>query len=169
MNPPRVTTDGTPSPHPGTHGQGHPGPGIPDQGHPGPGIPDQGLSGHGAPDQGLPGHGAPGQGHRSPIATDQATPGPGTGTRQRVHRFLETHPAGYRVSAQRIGPAWRFSAWGPEDRPELTYWQWLSQTPRTVHYGPGEAPPVRRPYLGTFDTAAAARAACARHAQGTMT
>lgn len=82
-------------------------------------------------------------------------------------------PGGCLVSACRVGPvlgaeasddmvaaAWRFTAWGPEAMPELSYWQWRSAANLPGRYEPGQATPQRRPWLGVFLTAEEARAAC---------
>jgi len=73
---------------------------------------------------------------------------------RRISPYCEEHASGCRVTAARLGARWRFSAWGaPQNLPKLP----------PVRYARGEAVPVRRPLLGCFDTAEAARAACLAH------
>lgn len=78
--------------------------------------------------------------------------------------YYWTGPGGCQVAACRLGPAtaarWRFTAWGAEEMPELTYWQWQAADKPPVVYARGEPVARRRPWLGVHDTAAAARAAC---------
>ena len=83
---------------------------------------------------------------------------------QRVNRYLETHPSGYRISAAFNGTCWQFSAWSPEAEPELNYWQWQAKQATGPYYALGEPTPARRACLGIHATAPLARAACEAHA-----
>jgi hypothetical protein len=71
---------------------------------------------------------------------------------------------GHQVSATRHGPAdaarWQFTAWAPNDRPELTFWKWKETIVLKVHYARGEPVPQRSQCLGIYPSAEAARAAC---------
>ena len=82
-------------------------------------------------------------------------------------------PGGCRVSACRVvsspdsreeeaetATGWRFTAWGPEALPALNYWQWREAANLPERYERGQETPQRRPWLGVFTTAEAARAAC---------
>ena len=82
-------------------------------------------------------------------------------------------PGGCRVSACRVvssrdsreneaetAMGWRFTAWGPEALPALNYWQWREAANLPERYERGQETPQRRPWLGVFTTAEAARAAC---------
>lgn len=72
-------------------------------------------------------------------------------------------PGGTRVSAARVVAEWRYSAWGPEDRPELSYWQWLEAVQAEIDVQGAEKAqelPRRRAWLGVFPTAEEARVAC---------
>lgn len=85
-------------------------------------------------------------------------------TWQRLNRYTEINDAGYRVSAALSLGQWRFSAWPPPERPDLTYWQWRSQAPHQVHYDLGQFPPRRCRLLAIFGSADEARAWCDAHA-----
>lgn len=76
---------------------------------------------------------------------------------------IQTHAAGYRVTAVRVGDGWRYGAWAPLALPELNYWQWLAQADMRLSYARGQAIPQRRPLLGVFASATAARACCELH------
>ena len=67
---------------------------------------------------------------------------------------------GYRVTAIRLPGGWRFSAWAPEELPELNYWKWFAQTEHRPSYAIGESPPQRVALLGVFATAEQARDCC---------
>jgi hypothetical protein len=73
---------------------------------------------------------------------------------------VQRSDCGYLISAAKCGDAWRFSAWGATDRPELSFWKWLDQQPCKSHYQRGEHVPQRTPLLGVFGSAEAARARC---------
>jgi len=55
---------------------------------------------------------------------------------------------------------WKFSAWGPVEQPELSYWKWRSAKAHQMRYERGQETPQRRSWLGVYSTAEAARAAC---------
>lgn len=83
----------------------------------------------------------------------------------RPNRYTEQSDQGHRVSASKAADGWRYSAWAAPECPELTDWQWNTQTMTRERYGRGEAIPQRCPLLGIFGTAAEARARC----ESTMT
>lgn len=76
---------------------------------------------------------------------------------------IQTHAAGYRVTAVRVGDGWRYVAWAPLALPDLNYWQWLAQADMRLSYARGQTIPQRQPLLGVFASAAAARACCEQH------
>ena len=88
---------------------------------------------------------------------------------QRVNRYLETHPSGYRISAAYNGTRWQFTAWSPEAEPELNFWQWRAKQTSGPCYALGEPTPARRACLGIHATATLARAACEAHAAASAT
>lgn len=70
---------------------------------------------------------------------------------------------GYQVTATREGASWLFVAWGPEQDPGLSHWDWLERHAKE-HYRRGESVPQRHELLGVRATAAEARALCEQHA-----
>jgi len=74
---------------------------------------------------------------------------------------------GHRVTAIRVGDAWRFIALGPDRAEGWDYraWRdgeathWSGEEPK-AHYEAGERIPQPREWLGTFDTAEEARRRC---------
>lgn len=73
---------------------------------------------------------------------------------------IQDSSTGHRITATRTADTWTFAAWGPIDRPDLTYWQWHAQACQQEHYRIGEPVPQRARLLGVRPTAAAARALC---------
>ena len=102
-----------------------------------------------------------------------ATAMPDALTWERQGPYHWSGPGGCRVSACRVvssrdsreneaetAMGWRFTAWGPEALPALNYWQWREAANLPERYERGQDTPQRRPWLGVFTTAEAARAAC---------
>jgi len=63
-------------------------------------------------------------------------------------------------SVEKPAVIWKFTAWGAVALPEMNYWQWRSATSHQTVYARGQETPQRRPWLGVYSTAEAARAAC---------
>lgn len=76
-----------------------------------------------------------------------------------TNRDAETNEADYRVQAVRFGGRWVFAAWGPK---QGDVWATMRE-----HYAIGDEVPALRVWLGCYDNAADARAACDTHAKGT--
>lgn len=87
---------------------------------------------------------------------------------ERVSPSAQVSALGHRVQACRIGDAWRFVAWGPDQAPDWSYRafsngqcpHWAG-TAHREHYPVGERIPQRHILLGARSTAAEARALCA--------
>lgn len=79
-------------------------------------------------------------------------------------------PGGMRVCAS-WDPRrrWVYTAWGPEDKPDLSYWKWHEQAGGRVQYPVGAEVPSRRACLGFFPTPAEARQACLAWMKGRET
>lgn len=73
---------------------------------------------------------------------------------------IQDSASGYRVTAVRIKGGWRFTAWAPQESPELNYWQWHGKAVGGVCYPRGTHIPQRVLLLGAFDHAKDARECC---------
>ena len=79
------------------------------------------------------------------------------------HAGIEGGAGGYRGTAIRLHGGWRFSAWAPEELPELNFGKWQAQAEHRLRYAIGEFPPQRVALLGVFATAEQARECCQLH------
>jgi hypothetical protein len=73
-------------------------------------------------------------------------------------------PGGTRISAALVGSGpdagWRYTAWGAEEMPGASYWEWHQQAADQVVYERDQGLRQRRPWLGVYRTASEARQAC---------
>ncbi|MFP4063369.1 MAG: hypothetical protein ACLFS2_11325 [Halochromatium sp.] len=82
-------------------------------------------------------------------------------------RYCQVHHSGARVAACKGAAGWRYLAYGPDRAVGWSYraWNngsiphWSGQEP-AIRYALGDAIPQRRALLGSFETAAEARACC---------